>query len=97
MLWNKVNYTADISYLTNIFITEYDISKCNINVLYTKGAIDKATYDYLYNAERMERQTFVGKLQRDSQQIVRVLKSGIIEAKKIFFEANGIEDRDVLT
>lgn len=97
MLWNKVNYTADISYLTNIFITEYDISKCNINVLYTKGAIDKATYDYLYNSERMVRQTFVGKLQRDNQSIVRILKDGIIEAKKMFFEANYIDDKDVLS
>lgn len=97
MLWNKVNYTADISYLTNIFITEYDISKCNINVLYTKGVINKNTYDYLYNAERMVRQTYVGKLQRDDNSIVKILQSGIIEAKKMFFEANGIEDRDVLS
>ena len=97
MLWDKVNYTADISYLTNIFITEYDISKCNINVLYTKGIIDKTTYDYLYKSERMVRQTFVGKLQRDNQTVVRVLKDGIIEAKKVFFEANDIQDRDVLS
>jgi len=97
MLWDKVNYTADISYLTNIFITEYDISKCNINVLYTKGIIDKSTYDYLYKAERMVRQTFVGKLQKDNPKIARALKDGIIEAKKILFEANGIEDRDVLS
>ena len=97
MLWDKVNYTADISYLTNVFITEYDISKCNINVLYTKGIIDKATYDYLYNSERMVRQTFVGKLQKDNQEVVRALKSGIIEAKKMFFEANGIDDRDILS
>jgi hypothetical protein len=97
MLWDKVNYTADISYLTNIFITEYDISKCNINVLYTKGIIDKSTYDYLYNSERMVRQTYVGKLQKDDPKVVRALKDGIIEAKKMFFEANGIEDRDVLS
>jgi hypothetical protein len=96
MLWNKVNYTADISYLTNIFITEYDISKCNINVLYTKRLIDKATYDFLYNSERMVRQTYVGKLQKD-QSIARALKEGIIEAKKMFFEANGFDDRDILS
>ena len=97
MLWDKVNFTADISYLTNIFITEYDISKCNINVLYTNGILDKATYDNLYNSERMVRQTYVGKLQKDNPKVVRALKDGIIEAKKMFFEANGIEDRDVLS
>ena len=97
MLYDKVNYTADISYLTNVFITEYDISKCNINVLYSKGIIDKNTYDYLYNSERMVRQTFIGKLQRDNPIIVKALKDGIIEAKKIFFESNDINDRDVLS
>lgn len=97
MLWERVNYTADISYLTNIFITEYDISKCNINVLYTKKVIDKNIYDYLYNSERMVRQTFVGKLQKDNPEIAKILKSGIIESKKMFFEANNIQDRDVLS
>ena len=43
MLYEKTNYTADISYLTNVFITEYDISKCNINVLYKYKAIDEQT------------------------------------------------------
>ena len=45
----------------------------------------------------MVRQTFVGKLQRDNQSIVRILKDGIIEAKKMFFEANYIDDKDVLS
>ena len=34
MLYNEINYTSDISYLNNVFIYEYDISKANINVLY---------------------------------------------------------------
>jgi uncharacterized protein YqgQ len=97
MLWNRVNYTADISYLTNVFITEYDISKCNINVLYTKGAIDKDTYDFLYGSERMIRQTFIGNLQKNNPELVKILKDGIIEAKKMFFEANGLDDRDILS
>lgn len=96
MLFDKVNYTADISYLTNVFIYEYDISKANINILYTKGAIDKATYDFLYNSERMVRQVYVGKLCRDKS-INDILKSGIIDAKKMLFEANNIQDRDVLS
>ena len=91
MLWENINYLAEISYLPNTLIYEYDISKANINVLYSKGVIDKKTYDYLYNAERMTRQVYVGKLQRDKA-IVDILKAGIIEAKKILFEANDIKD-----
>ena len=97
MLYEAMNYTADISYLSNVFIYEYDISKANINILYTKGLIDQSTYEYLYNSERMVRQVFVGKLQRDNRQIIQALKDGIIEAKKQLFETNNILDREVLS
>lgn len=96
MLWDKTTYTADISYLTNVFIYEYDISKANINILYTKNIIDKQTYEFLYEAQRMVRQVYVGKLCKDTA-ISNALKAGIIEAKKMFFEANSINDRDVLS
>lgn len=96
MLYEKMNYSADISYLTNTFITEYDISKANINVLYLKGVLDKPTYDYLYQSERMVRQTFVGKLQRDDKHVTKLLQQGIIEAKKALFEANNIQDHEIL-
>ena len=36
-IYDNINYSSDISYLTNTFIYEYDISKANINILYTKG------------------------------------------------------------
>ena len=97
MLYNEINYTSDISYLNNIFIYEYDISKANINVLYSKGAISKETYEYLYTANRDIRQVYIGKLQRENKEIVNILKAGIIEAKKMLFEANNIEDYQVLS
>lgn len=97
MLYESTNYTADISYLTNVFITEYDISKCNINILYTRGIIDRNTYNYLYKSERMLRQTYIGKLQKEDPNIYKELKAGIIEAKKLLFENNNIRDCDVLS
>jgi len=96
-LYNKVNYSSDISYLNNVFIYELDISKANINILYSKGCIDKEIYDYLYNAERMVRQVFIGKLLKNNPEIIKQLKDGIIEAKKALFEANNIQDYEVLS
>ena len=95
-LWAKINYTSDISYVNNVFIYELDISKANINILYEANVIDKNTYDYLYNAERMVRQVYVGKLQRDDPKVIKILQAGIIEAKKKLFEANSIQDFEVL-
>lgn len=96
MLYERKNYTANISYLTNVYITEYDLSKANINVLKWKGLLSDATYEYLYNAERMVRQVYVGKLERDPK-VAKALSDGIIEAKKMLFESNGLEDRDILS
>ena len=95
-LWENINYTSEISYLNNIFIYELDIQKANINILYSKGVIDKETYDFLYNSERMVRQVYIGKLQKDTT-VVNVLKQGIIEAKKTLFEINNIKDYEVLS
>lgn len=97
MLYNNKTYTADIQYLTNTFIREYDISKANINILYKYKVIDKNTYDYLYNSERMIRQIYVGKLQQNDKEITKILQNGIIEAKKELFEINNIKDYEVLS
>lgn len=94
-LYQKTNYTASISYLTNIFIREYDISKANINVLYSKGILDEKTYRFLHDAPRMTRQVYVGKLEKDKE-ILHVLQDGIREARQNLFEANQIEDHEVL-
>lgn len=97
MLYDNINYSSNVSYLDNVFIYEYDISKANINVLYSKKAIDKDTYDYLYNANRDIRQIYIGKLQKENKEITTILKAGIIEAKKWLFEANNIHDYEVLS
>jgi hypothetical protein len=34
---------------------------------------------------------------KDNEKLYEILKNGIIEAKRMFFEANGIEDHDVLS
>ena len=97
MIYEKTNYSAGLNYLNNTFIREYDISKANINVLFSKGIIDKRTYDYLYESERMIRQIFVGKLIKNNNGVSDVLKQGILEARKNLFEANDIKDYEVLS
>lgn len=96
-IYDNINYTADISYLTNTFITEYDISKANINILYTAGVISKDIYKYLYSAERMERQRYVGMLQKNNNGIVKILQKGIRDAKEKLFIENNIQNYEVLS
>ena len=95
-LYKYINYTIPVSYLTNVFIYEYDISKANISILYTYNIISKEVYDELYIAPRMVRQKYVGYLQKDIK-IVKILQQGIIEAKQLLFESNNMQDNEVLS
>ena len=95
-LYNHINYRSDAPYVISRYVREYDISKANINILYSLGLISKETYDYLYSADRMVRQIQIGLLQRDDRNIAIALKAGIIEAKKQFFISNNIQDNEVL-
>ena len=96
LLCDRENYTAEISYLNNVFITEYDISKANISILRSMNIIDQETYEWLYKAERMKRQIYVGNLQKD-QEIAHKLTQGFRAARRLLFQANNILDREVLS
>lgn len=95
-LYENVNYTANVDYIIGSYIREYDIAKANISILYWKGVLNREQYDFLYHADRMTRQVTIGKLRQKNPELGKALDAGIIEAKKIFFEANNIKDFDVL-
>lgn len=97
MLYKEKNYTINLNYLFNNYIREYDISKANISVLYSKGVINDELYLKLCVADRMDRQVYIGKAIQRNPQLQEILSSGIIEYKQKFFEANGIEDHDIVS
>lgn len=97
MLYNENNYTINLGYLFNQYIREYDISKANINVLFAKGVIDKALYDKLYSVNKISRQIYIGNMIKENHRMYEVLNSGIKEYKRKFFEANNIEDNDIIS
>jgi len=94
-LWERVNYHSQIPYIFNNFIREYDIQKANISILYSKGLISEKLYNRLLVAPREVRQVEIGMLQKD-EKIDKALKQGIVEAKKQLFEANNIQDHEIL-
>lgn len=96
MLYDKKNYSIGVNYIFNQYIREYDISKANISVLYSKGIINEELYTKLYYADRMTRQVYIGMMIKNNKKIQEVLVEGIIEAKQKLFEANGINDNDII-
>lgn len=96
-LYTKTNYIAPYDYIISSIIREYDISKANINVLKKYNAISDELYTYLYNSNRMTRQVTIGKLMKEQPELVNILKDGICEARRAFFEYNNIQDYEVLS
>ena len=95
-LWECINYKSGIQFLIDVPITEYDISKANINVLRDANAISEEEYQYFYQAPKEERSIAIGKLQGRDPKITEILKNGIANARKVFLEINRIDDSRVL-
>lgn len=96
-LYNRVNYISGLKFLFSNYIREYDLSKANINVLYLKGIIDESLYRKLSVASREERQITIGLMEQRDKKVTKAKAEGIIEAKKMLFEANDIQDSDILS
>lgn len=96
LLWDKFHYIANVDCFTDIPIRSYDIRKANISVLREANCITEEQYNYLFNANKMEREIYIGKLIGSKTELSAILANGIKQAKKLFFEANGIEDSDIL-
>ena len=95
-LYEKVNYISGVPFVFSRFIREYDISKANINILYSKGIINESVYNELYNSDRMTRQVYIGNLEKSNPKIVKALQIGIIEAKRNLFLSNNLTNEDIL-
>lgn len=94
-LYNRVTYSTSES-MNDSLIREYDMAKANINILLYKGMITRERYEYLYKLPKRVREIIVGVMQRNKKYAIAI-KEGIIEFKKRFFIANGIEDEDIVS
>lgn len=91
------NYSSSYNIILNSFIHEYDISKANINALYSRGIIDKSMYDNLYNSDKAIREKQVGLMIRRDQNIYREIQNGIIDAKRQLIITNNIDLEDIVS
>ena len=95
-LWSQTNYDKRIDYVFESSIVEYDIQKANISVLHSIGKISDEVYHNLLNADRMNRQVYVGNLIARDNSIYSSLSEGISRAKRVLFDTLSVEDVDVL-
>ena len=96
-LWKNKNYLLDVPYLIAHHISEYDIQKANISVLRELDLIDDEYYNRLKDMTRMQRQVEIGYLIKYNEGLSDKLADGIASFRKKFFEANEIDDNDILS
>lgn len=95
---DKTNYLVDIPLLINANITEYDISKANISILYSYGIITKEEYELYYAMDKLTREISIGRrmlndngeMTNEGKIINATIKKGIILAKHLLLESNNV-------
>ena len=97
LLYENMNYLSTYPFIINNYIREYDLSAANINALYTNGYFDKSAYDLFKSYDKKKREVEIGLLIKRDSRVYEIISSGIINAKKLLFESNNIQDNDVLT
>lgn len=75
---------------------EYDIHKCNISVFLSLGLIDKALYDKLYKADRLERQIYIGKLRGANEGYTELYQNKVKEAVELFKKKNKLINKNII-
>lgn len=97
LLYENMNYLSTYPFVINNYIREYDLSAANINALYTNGYFDKSTYELFKSYDKKKREVEIGLLIKRDSRVYEIISSGIINAKKLLFESNNIQDNEVLT
>ena len=97
-IYKLLNYISPVKLLSSVIITEYDISKANINALYESGLIDNVKYNYLSSLPKYDRERIVGKMiEYDTKDIVyKTIYNRIISAKKNLFIKNNLNESEII-
>ena len=96
-LYRRHNFTTDIDMIKNVPIIEYDMKEAGFNLLKWRGYFSDKQLEHLNSISKQERSEEIGKLQRGDSGLSRLLMESFVEARRMFFEANDIQDYEVIS
>lgn len=94
--YNKDNYLTPQKYIFSSIITEYDISKANINILKYKGKINDKEYNYALSLDKKSREIYIG-LKQKNPSVSTALQNGFAEFREKFVVANNFTEADIVS
>ena len=96
-LYTKGLYlNKEIDYVLNCEIREYDLKSAGLSIIKQFNLLPQKTIDQLEKMDKEPRNKEIGMIQKDKV-FAKSLSEGFKEARRMFFEANGLEDYDILS
>ena len=96
-LYSRSGYlNRDIDYLLNTDIREYDLKSAGLSLIKQFKLLPQNDIAYLDKMEKVPRNKQIGMLQKNKD-FAKQLLDCFSEARRMFFEANDIQDSDILT
>lgn len=86
----------NIDILSNQTIIEYDLKSANTSLCREYNLLPKEKVDKIADMPRDDRVKTIGKLMRKDSVFKEGLKAAFVDIRKRFFEANEIQDGDIL-
>lgn len=97
-LWQRTNYTNPfIDYMINREIIEYDMKDAGYSLIQKYKLAPQSKIDWLGELEHRERHIAIGIMQRDDAEFNKVFQEAFKKGRQLFFEANDLSDKDVLS
>ena len=97
-LYEKHNYlNKDIEYLVSNEIIEYDMRSAGFNIIKKFKLLDDKKISHLESLPKERRQITIGLYQRENKKFAEDLNSKFVEMRRLFFEANDLQDESVLS
>lgn len=96
-LYERSNYLdKDINYLFNCEIREYDMQEAGFNLIREFKLLSDKQIEMLSKLSKDQRHIRIGYLLKDKE-FAKIHKEAFKEARRMFFEANELEDEDILS
>lgn len=87
----------DITNLKSCVIQEYDIRDAGFSIIKFNKLLDKKTISWLSGLDKKSKNVQIGLILRDNIELSTKIMKEFIRIRKVFFESNNLEDKDVLS
>lgn len=87
----------NIFILTSTPIIEYDMKEAGFSLIREYKLLSDKTIEFLLTKDKLYRTIFIGKERGKNKDFSKRLTESFVKARKLFFENNQVEDKDIVT